>query len=106
MPPPETSGTDTPAAVSQDDMRRLMIDAISAYSGARWCAGWLVGIEGIVRREGGAWVVLAYLAGGWPLGLDGEEGWLGLTEEEATVARAYLTSVAAGAQSSNGAGGR
>lgn len=50
----------------QQDMRRAFVDAISAYSEDQWAAGWLNGVEEKVRRQGGTWTVLAFLAGGWP----------------------------------------
>jgi hypothetical protein len=91
MPLSDSSGTDEP--ITMDQMRRLLVDAVSAYSEMQWCAGWLVGIERIIREEGRAWVVLAYLAGGWPIGVDGEDGWAPLTADEKASARAYLASL-------------
>lgn len=47
-------------------MRQVLTDAISVYSEDRYAAGWSMGIEKKIRREGGTWRVLAFLADGWP----------------------------------------
>lgn len=74
-----------------DDARQAMIDAIGEFSELHYAAGWLIGIEEIIRRHGRQWVLLAWLAGGWPQGLDGEDGWAPLTPAENDLARAYVS---------------
>lgn len=72
-------------AMTEDELaqvREWFVDAISNYSEERWCAGWLIGIEEIIREEGGPWLWPAGLARGWPLGYRGEDGWDPLTEDE------------------------
>lgn len=76
-----------------DDLRRIFCTAISGCSEDRWCAGWLIGIEDVIRREGGGWTVLARLAGGWPQGLDGQDGWAPLTPDEVATADACLAAL-------------
>ncbi len=86
---------DAPAPTT-DAVRRIFCLAVSGYSEERWCAGWLIGIEDVLRREGGGWTVLARLAGGWPQGLDGEDGWAPLTSAERASADAYLAALTSG----------
>ena len=66
----------------QDQMREMFCDLISEFSEENWCAGWLINIEKDIRDRGGKWVTVAHMAGGWPLGYYGVDGWDPLTEEE------------------------
>lgn len=76
--------------------RLAFVEIIGNYSEEIWAAGWMKGIEDEVRKVGGIFTVLAYLAEGWPRLSDRpayEEGgeavpwldlmdWEPLTEEE------------------------
>lgn len=73
--------------ISQAEVRARFIDSISEYSEQNWCAGWMTGIEKEIRTKGGAWILLAFLSGGWPSGYEAEDGWDPLTEEELTIVR-------------------
>lgn len=82
---------DTPPAPEswsnhQARTRNQFCQAIAGVSEERWCSGWHVGIVDELRREGGLWTLMAAAAGGWPKGLDGEDGWDPLTEVERTAA--------------------
>lgn len=74
----------------QDVLRSMFITSISEYSEDMWCAGWMSGVEHDIRREGGIFLVMAFLAGGWPRGYRGEDGWEPLTDEEKDRAAALL----------------
>lgn len=88
---------------TQEGARQWLVDAIGRYSEEKWAAGWMMGIEDEVRREGGIWRVMALLAGGWPRlserprrDQDGHEyvpwvdlmDWEPMTEEELAEAKA------------------
>lgn len=70
-------------------VRKQFCEAISGASEERWCAGWHDGIVDELRRKGGLWLRMAEAAGGWPVGLAGEDGWAPLSDaERATLAGA------------------
>lgn len=71
--------------------RAQFLDAISSYSEARWCAGWMRGVENDVRGIGGQFLLMAFAAGGWPVGYRGEDGWDPLTADELAALPAHLT---------------
>jgi hypothetical protein len=76
------AGENQEAVTSRQDLREKFLGAISAYSEDMWCAGWLNGIEKIVRAERGIWLTMAVACGGWPLGYRAEDGWDPLTDDE------------------------
>lgn len=59
----------------RDALRDVLCRAISDVSEQDWAAGWLVGIERLVWQRKPEWRFLADLCG-WPLGYQGEDGWL------------------------------
>jgi hypothetical protein len=63
--------------------------AIRGYSEDLWCAQWMRGVVDTVRKEGGIWLMHAARSLGWPIGLDGEDGWEPLTAEEREAFVAY-----------------
>jgi hypothetical protein len=65
---------------------------IRGYSEDRWCAQWMRGVVDEIRKEGGVWLVHAARAQGWPIGLDGEDGWEPLTDDERDAVAAFLLS--------------
>jgi len=70
-------------------MRRQLLDVMSGWSEDHYAAGWLIGLEWRLVREGGVWELLGRHLG-WPVGgPDGpaHEGKHWITWEEA-VARA------------------
>lgn len=71
--------------------RAQFVEAISEYSEDRWCAGWMRGVENDVREIGGRFLLMAFTAGGWPLGYRGEDGWDPLTPEELASLPAHIT---------------
>lgn len=88
-------------ALAQPELRRMVADMFSAASEERWAAGWYPGITAELRREGGFWTLLAFLAGGWPRWVDrppseapgpwaDELAWDPLSESELRLAQEYL----------------
>jgi hypothetical protein len=63
-------------------LREQMIRMIGAYSEENWAVGWLEGIDQQIRLEGGLWIAMAAVCGGWPQGYQGEEGWIPLSRDE------------------------
>ncbi len=68
--------------LNRASLRDAFCELISAYSEDRWCAGWMTGVEKTIREQGGIWIGIAYICGGWPIGYRGEDGWDPLTQEE------------------------
>lgn len=59
----------------REALRGMMCDLISAHSEDIWAAQWMRGIEDDVHKQGGQWLVMAWVCGGWPKGYRGEDGW-------------------------------
>ncbi len=74
----------------RDVIRDMFITSISEYSEDMWCAGWMSGIEEDIRNGNEQFLVMAYLADGWPQGYRGEDGWESLTDDERRQAREVL----------------
>lgn len=68
--------------IPRAELRAQMLDLISAYSQQGWAASWIIGIEEIIRRDGGIWLAMAAVCGGWPKGYRAKDGWEPLTEAE------------------------
>jgi hypothetical protein len=60
--PPTDYLDDLSRPASAADVLRL---AMSAYSEAMWCAGWMSGLEEELWQQGGGWHDIARAVGGW-----------------------------------------
>lgn len=58
----------------RDAIRGSLLADMSDWSEDMYCAGWLIGLEHRLHREGGKWETLGRLVG-WPIGCDAEGGW-------------------------------
>lgn len=65
----------TPEQAELEKRRAQFCDMISGWSEDHYAAGWIIGVVGMVKKEGGLWAVLAEACGGWPIGYRGEDGW-------------------------------
>ena len=74
--------------------RKLFLIAISEWSEENYAASWYSGVEQIIRdrHNTAEWCAIALAAGGWPQGVDGENGWLPLTPAEIDRAQAQASS--------------
>ena len=73
--------------------REQFCEAIRGYSEDRWCAQWMRGVVDEIRKEGGIWLVHAAKSLGWPIGLDGKDGWEPMTDDEREAVVGYLIDV-------------
>jgi len=58
----------------REAVRTALLAAMSEWSEENYCAGWLIGLEHKLHREGGVFETLGRMVG-WPIGVDAEGGW-------------------------------
>jgi hypothetical protein len=67
------------SALPLDARRKQLIELLGAFSEERWCAGWMLDIDKQAYQEGGVWEIIGREIG-WPLGYEGDEGWVSWDE--------------------------
>lgn len=69
-----------PAATALEQQRAQLIEAMSAVSEDRWCAGWMPELDRRLHTEGGIWEHIGRKVG-WPVG--NYEAWTWVSWDEA-----------------------